>query len=339
MIIGLGMGITMTPSTAAITETLPESKQGVASALNDVLRELGTAIGIAVAGSAFNSAYRAEISSLTAYPEEVTNAVRESPFAVAQIAPTLGDGAAGLVTDVQRAALEGWSAGLWTLSAAMVVGAIGFVIWAPPLERAKPQREARTQGLPGPLGAMEIAAAAEADLDAVTNALALTDQRLEQLVRQSVVPPEMPNWSATEQVEVAERAAIAMAPSLERLAEGVDRLSHLVRNCDTNVMAANAELVRLGQGPSSLADMHRQVEGVLRSATAMVGRSEQLVERFSHLGALFSTLRPTQRQLETSHRALVANHGVMQRWSEAQPASAPSLDLRDAPGGASQQVK
>ncbi len=41
---GVGMGLSMTPSTEAITASLPRAKQGVASALNDVTREFGTAL-------------------------------------------------------------------------------------------------------------------------------------------------------------------------------------------------------------------------------------------------------------------------------------------------------
>ena len=51
MVFGVGVGLLMSPSTAAITESLPAEKQGVASALNDTVRELGGAIGIALLGS------------------------------------------------------------------------------------------------------------------------------------------------------------------------------------------------------------------------------------------------------------------------------------------------
>ena len=50
----LGMGLAGTPSTTAITESLPLAKQGVASAVNDTARELGSAIGIAILGSILN---------------------------------------------------------------------------------------------------------------------------------------------------------------------------------------------------------------------------------------------------------------------------------------------
>ncbi len=42
--------------------SLPREKQGVASAVNDVSRELGGALGIAVLGSVFNAAYRSSMA-------------------------------------------------------------------------------------------------------------------------------------------------------------------------------------------------------------------------------------------------------------------------------------
>ena len=43
-----GIGLVMTPGTTAITGSLPVEEQGVASALNDVVREVGTTVGVAL---------------------------------------------------------------------------------------------------------------------------------------------------------------------------------------------------------------------------------------------------------------------------------------------------
>lgn len=59
--LGVGMGLAMTPATAAVTDALPEAEQGVASAVNDLSRELGGALGIAVLGSILNATYRAQL--------------------------------------------------------------------------------------------------------------------------------------------------------------------------------------------------------------------------------------------------------------------------------------
>ena len=59
--LGAGMGLAMTPATAAITDALPREKQGIGSAVNDLARELGGALGIAVLGSVLQSVYRSNL--------------------------------------------------------------------------------------------------------------------------------------------------------------------------------------------------------------------------------------------------------------------------------------
>jgi hypothetical protein len=53
----------MSPATAAIVGSLPASKAGVGSALNDVTREVGGAVGIAVLGSIASVLYRNDIAA------------------------------------------------------------------------------------------------------------------------------------------------------------------------------------------------------------------------------------------------------------------------------------
>ena len=74
------MGAAMTPATAAITEALPASQQGVGSALNDLARELGGALGIAVIGSVLTAGYRSHLV-VTGLPSAVAGRARDS-FAV-----------------------------------------------------------------------------------------------------------------------------------------------------------------------------------------------------------------------------------------------------------------
>ena len=61
-----GMGLAGTPGTTAIVSSLPDQKQGVASAVNDVSRELGSAFGIAILGSTLSATYRSHITAATA---------------------------------------------------------------------------------------------------------------------------------------------------------------------------------------------------------------------------------------------------------------------------------
>jgi MFS family permease len=63
----IGASLAMTPATNAIIGSLPRAKQGVASAVNDAARELGSAFGVALLGSAFYSAYRGSIDARHAF--------------------------------------------------------------------------------------------------------------------------------------------------------------------------------------------------------------------------------------------------------------------------------
>jgi MFS family permease len=131
-IFGFGMALTSTPSTTAIVTSLPTAKQGVASAINDVSRELGSALGIALLGSLFNSGYREAIGDATAtLPPESAHAVGESAGTGLAVASHLGAGGEHLANVVQDAFAAG-------LSDAMLAGAVlatiaaGFTAWRGP---------------------------------------------------------------------------------------------------------------------------------------------------------------------------------------------------------------
>lgn len=78
--LGVGMGAAMTPATAAITDALPASQQGVGSALNDLCREVGGALGIAVIGSLLTAGYQSHLN-VSGLPAAIADKAQSS-FAV-----------------------------------------------------------------------------------------------------------------------------------------------------------------------------------------------------------------------------------------------------------------
>ena len=60
-LIGIGMGLTMAPSTTLVMDSIPHDKAGVGSATNDASREVGGAFGIAIVGSVVNEIYQSEM--------------------------------------------------------------------------------------------------------------------------------------------------------------------------------------------------------------------------------------------------------------------------------------
>lgn len=89
--IGCGMGLTMPLCTAAITRVVPPRDQGVASALNDVTREFGASLGVALFGALLAAGYqRADTPTLGAGPGELAHAARESFLAGWRVAMWTG---------------------------------------------------------------------------------------------------------------------------------------------------------------------------------------------------------------------------------------------------------
>lgn len=59
---GIGTGLAMAPSTEIITWSIPPEKQGVASAINDLTRELGTALGVTILAGVFATQYHSSVN-------------------------------------------------------------------------------------------------------------------------------------------------------------------------------------------------------------------------------------------------------------------------------------
>jgi EmrB/QacA subfamily drug resistance transporter len=90
VVMGLGMGLSMTPSTEAITASLPREQQGVASALNDVAREFGSALGVALLGAVSTAGYGNAINSrLKGIPVDTAHKGIAGALAIANEAPPL----------------------------------------------------------------------------------------------------------------------------------------------------------------------------------------------------------------------------------------------------------
>ena len=91
VVLGLGMALAMTPATEAIMGALPKEKAGVGSAMNDVLRELGGTLGVAVLGSLLASKYGGGMDDgVSGLPEPVAEASLDSVDAAHVVAAQVG---------------------------------------------------------------------------------------------------------------------------------------------------------------------------------------------------------------------------------------------------------
>lgn len=131
--IGLGMGLSMTPATEAITETLPAEKQGVASALNDTSREIGGALGVAMLGSIVTAGYKDAIApALVDLAPELAEPASEGIGGAFAAAAQAGDQGPALIEAAKYAFVEGWVQSMW-VGVAMAAVALAYLIVRGPL--------------------------------------------------------------------------------------------------------------------------------------------------------------------------------------------------------------
>jgi EmrB/QacA subfamily drug resistance transporter len=104
--LGAGMGLAMTPATTAVTDALPSSLQNIGSAMNDLSRELGGALGIAVLGSLLSATYRSSLH-LPGEPAALADRARSSLAAAAQLGRPVLDQARVSFADGMHTALLG----------------------------------------------------------------------------------------------------------------------------------------------------------------------------------------------------------------------------------------
>jgi len=132
LVLGGGVGLAMSPSTAAITSSLPEEKQGVASALNDTVREMGGAVGIALVGSVLNSGYRDNVEpAIAGLPAEAAEPVSEGIGGALAVAAQLGQEGAGLVDAARAAFVDGMGSALALAALVSLAAAVFTVLRGP----------------------------------------------------------------------------------------------------------------------------------------------------------------------------------------------------------------
>ncbi|WP_445526240.1 MFS transporter [Streptomyces cyslabdanicus] len=112
VILGLAIGLALSPCTDAIMGAFPESELGVGGAVNDTSLELGGSLGIAILGSLLSTSYARHLSDATAggLPADALSTAQDSVGAGYAVAQGIGEKARDLAaqavhaTDPQQAA-------------------------------------------------------------------------------------------------------------------------------------------------------------------------------------------------------------------------------------------
>jgi EmrB/QacA subfamily drug resistance transporter len=135
-----GLALVTSPATDAVMGELPREKAGIGSAVNDVSREVGGTLGVAISGSVFASLYGPKIGDLLAkfnMPAEAVALAKESAgagFAVAEMSPT-PEAAAAVRQAVSDAFMHGFHTACFTGAGVALFGAL-FALKFLPARRA-----------------------------------------------------------------------------------------------------------------------------------------------------------------------------------------------------------
>ncbi len=130
----LGIANVMAPGTGAVMGAVPEAKAGIGSAMNDLVRQLGGALGVAVIGSVMNTVYRERMAETVAALPAQASPAGDSVGAAIAIARQVGGAGGEALASIARASfVDG-------LGAAAVVGAVVAVLTAVFVARAMPAR-------------------------------------------------------------------------------------------------------------------------------------------------------------------------------------------------------
>jgi EmrB/QacA subfamily drug resistance transporter len=132
VLIGLGVGLTMAPSTESIMGSLPKEEAGVGSATSDTSMQVGGALGVGILGTALNLRYQNLITPVLSHlpiPANINAVILGSvggALAVAHRVP--GPAGDALTSSATGAFISGMNLGL--LVASVVVGLAAIVVLA-----------------------------------------------------------------------------------------------------------------------------------------------------------------------------------------------------------------
>lgn len=138
--IAAAMGLVMAPATSLVMSAVPDAKAGVGSAMNDVTRQVGGALGVAVLGSVLGTIYSDRFPDRVAGASAATlAAARDSVGGAETVATRLpGDAGAALEAAAAGAFLDGLGLALTVAAGVAALGAALALRLLPPRPAAAP---------------------------------------------------------------------------------------------------------------------------------------------------------------------------------------------------------
>jgi EmrB/QacA subfamily drug resistance transporter len=151
LVLGFGMGMAMAPATESVMGSLPIEKASVGSAVNDMTRTTGGALGVAILGSLLASQYRGDMDeAVSALPHGAAESASDTLSGGLAVAHRLGD--SGLADAAQSAFVSGMHGAAIAAAAVALIGAVVAYVVIPARE-AQPGSELAAGLTPEPVPA------------------------------------------------------------------------------------------------------------------------------------------------------------------------------------------
>jgi len=134
-LLATGLALVTTPATEAVMSSLPREQAGAGAAVNDVTRELGGTLGVAVVGSVFASVYGPKLAdqlSSLPIPAEALGPAKESVAAALEVAAQAPEAAQATISQAASTAfMDGMTAGSFVAACVAVAGAVAVFVFMP----------------------------------------------------------------------------------------------------------------------------------------------------------------------------------------------------------------
>lgn len=130
VLLGLGFGTAITPGTQLIIDGLPADRRTLSAAVNDVTREVGGALGGAVAASVLVAVCGRDLVT-TGLPPQAAEQAGEGVAVALGIAERLGPQGAALADSARDAFTTGYQVAVLAAAGALLLGAVVAAVTAP----------------------------------------------------------------------------------------------------------------------------------------------------------------------------------------------------------------
>jgi hypothetical protein len=126
---GAGMANVIAPTTESIISAMPPQQAGVGSAVSNIFRQVGGALGVAILGSVLSAVYRRQVTGpLSVLDEPARSVASESIAGAYGVAAGAGPAAPGVLEAANAAFITAmhWAAG----GSAVVAGVAAVLVYA-----------------------------------------------------------------------------------------------------------------------------------------------------------------------------------------------------------------